>query len=363
MNSTTLINVGEDDGHDSIKTCSGFNPKTKKYTCSVIKSHAFSGLHQIMSTNKEASAAYSTGNEEFTIAGDNALGKILETRSITYPTSSLNRVLVNHALVSAGLGAKKVFLVTGLPVDQYYKSGQPHLQLINAKKANLSMPVTSVNKSLIPAEIQANEVVSEGLSAFFDAMFNGDGSVNEEIKELTDRRPIAVIDLGGKTLDIATINEGGNGVYADRSGTDSIGVIAMKQKAIEMIKSQFNLNNDPPLKYVDEAFLNKKYELFGKSEDVSSVIDGCYRSYVDEIKNAFQKRVGDGSDLGAVIFVGGGTALLQLVLGEVVFKEIYAGRIIIPSEPEFANARGMWKAASYIFNDASIHSESKLISA
>lgn len=352
MKSISLMPVGADDGHDSIKTCTGYNTKTKTYTCSFIKSQAFLGLHQIMSMNKESAAAYTTDGEDFTVAGDSALGKPLDTRFLQYPTSNLNRILVNHALISAGLGDKNVFLVTGLPVDQYYKLGQPNISLIGDKKDSLMKPVTNFNKKFSTANILGNEVFSEGLAAFFDAMFNGDGTVNDEIQQLINRRPITVVDLGGKTLDIATIHEGASGVYADRSGTDPVGVISMKIKAIEMIKSHFTLNNDPPMNYVDEAFISKEYEFFGKSVNISDIIDKSCRSYIEEIKNVFHKRCGDGSDLGAVIFVGGGTALLKLALGEEIFSEIFSGRIIIPNDPEFANARGMWKAASFLFPEA-----------
>lgn len=357
----TTIPVGSDDGHDSIKSCTGYNHTSGKYDCFTMKSLALPGLHQLMAMDGNSSAAYTADNEPYTVAGDIALGRQIDTRFSDYPLSPLNRVLVNHALVLSGLSGKPVSLITGLPVDQFYQNGRPNEQLIAEKTANLMKPVESHNSKFKPVEIKSNTVISEGIAAFYDALIQGDGSINIEIEQLIRRRPVTVVDLGGKTLDIATVSEGVSGVYKDRSGTDLIGVIGLKGKVAELVKARFKLNNEPPSKYIDEAFLSKQYELFGKMEDVSEIIETCSREYVAEVRNAFLKKVGDGSDLGAVIFVGGGTALIKLALGDSILETIYRGRIISPESPEFANARGMWKAAKYIFKDTHAEKDSQEI--
>jgi plasmid segregation protein ParM len=345
-----LIYVGEDDGHDSLKTCTGYDPETKLFECTSIKSLAMSGLHQIMSMDTNRSAAYTADGQDYTISGESALGRQIDTRFPGYPVSPLNRVLVNHALINAKLAGQNVALVTGLPVDQFYQNGQPNTKLITDKTENLLKPVISQNPNFKMARISSNMVISEGIAAFYDALINGDGSFNKEIELLIARRPITVIDLGGKTLDTATINEGAIGVYKDKSGTDQIGVLSVKSSVAEQIKARFNISNELPSKYVDEAFITKKYELFGKMEDVADIIDSACIQYVSDIQNAFIRKVGDASDIGAVIFVGGGTALLIQALGKSILETIYRGRIIIPDFPEYSNARGMWKAAKYMYH-------------
>lgn len=352
------ISVGSDDGHDTIKTCTGYNKATGQYACFSVKSIALFGLHQIVSLNNE-SAAYATGEEQFTVSGENALGRHLDTRFLDYPKSSLNRVLVQHALVNAGMQGAKVSLVTGLPVDQFYQAGKTNDVLIAAKSENLLKSVKSLNQAVKPACVVRNQVISEGIAAIYDALINGDGSPNTDVEHLVSRRPVAVVDMGGKTLDIATISENAGGIYSDRSGTEEIGVIKLKEKVAALIKSTFKLNNEPPAKYIEEAFRTKQYEIFGQQEDVSAILETCCHEYAASVKNAFLKKVGDGSDLGAVFFVGGGAALLKIVLGEGIFGEIYRGKKIIPEAPEYANARGMWKAATYLFkvpneNDAQV---------
>ena len=66
----------------------------------------------------------------------------------------------------------------------------------------------------------------------------------------------------------------------------------------------------------------------------------------------FISKVGDGSDLGAVLFVGGGTALLQSALGAEAFASIYKGKRLIAKDPEYTNARGMWKYGMFVLDPA-----------
>lgn len=75
-------------------------------------------------------------------------------------------------------------------------------------------------------------------------------------------------------------------------------------------------------------------------------------AYLDRVKNFFVSKLRDGSTVGAVIFVGGGTALIKSALGDDAFASIYKGKRFIAKDPEFANARGMWKFGMYVLDPA-----------
>ena len=355
-----MKNIGVDDGHDSIKVCTGFDEAAEKYLCTTIKSQAMLGVHQIVSMGSMGSSAYSSNGEEFTILSDNALGVAMDTRFLQYPTSNLNRVLVQHSLLKAGLAGEDVFVISGLPVDQYYQAGKQNKALIDKKLESLQINVASLDKSVESAAIKGGFVVSEGIAVIYDLLFDGKGAALKEMSELVARRPVAVIDMGGKTLDIATVMEGLAGVYQPRSGTENLGAIDLKRNVAAAIKAKFSLNNEPPLKYIDEAFVTKQYEFFGEKHDVSDIVETNCWDYLKKVKNAFLTKLGDGSDLGAAIFSGGGAALLMLALGNDVFKNVYSGRIILPAEPEYANARGNWKAGEFVFG-ASISKQSPVV--
>lgn len=349
--SPSVRKIGCDDGHDSIKTCSGFDNKQDKYLCTRVSSKATQGIHQVIDLAGQGGVAYETAGKTYSVTGEHALNRAMDTRVLDYPVSDLNRILVAHALIKAGFSGANVSLVTGLPVDQFYVDGAPNKVLISNKTQSLLKPVSGVGKSQSPAVVVSHKCVSEAIAAFYDALLNGDGSVNDDMQTIINRRPVAVVDLGGKTLDMAVIAERADGIYNHRSGTANVGVISLYDQVTAQIKSKFALNNDPPLSYVEEAFRTKSYEFFGEPNDVSDIIEECCQQYAESVKAEFTKKIGDGSDLGAVIFVGGGTALLLSALGQDVFKAIYKGKTIIPTDPEFSNARGMWKAAEYIYGD------------
>jgi len=342
--------IGQDDGHDTIKTCYGWDPENGGFQYGYHKSRAVSGLEQTMAVGLHSSAggAYVTEDQRFTIAAGQSLLRSLDTRMDGYPLSALNRTLVNHALSDCGLADVPVYLITGLPVDQYYKNGAPHTALIEAKIASLSKPVQRIGAGAGLAKIVKQGVVSEAIAAFYDALIRPDGTIDPDIEKLISRRPVAVIDLGGKTLDIAVIAENVRSVYSDRSGTANIGVLQLLDKVGERIKSEFQLNSNPPTPYVEEACRTKKYELFGEEKDVSQIVEAACRDYLGQVQNYFVSKAGDGSDLGAVLFVGGGSALIQSALGAEAFATVYKGRRLIAEEPEYANARGMWKYGMFI---------------
>ena len=141
-------------------------------------------------------------------------------------------------------------------------------------------------------------------------------------------------------------------MYKDQSGTKDIGVLQLPDQVAESIKSEFRLNDNPPLPYVEEACRTKKYELFGEQVNVSHIVTPACESYLERVKNFFEYKLRDGSTVGAVLFVGGGTALIQSILGPAAFASIYKGKRLIAIDPEYANARGMWKFGMYILDEA-----------
>lgn len=342
--------VGQDDGHDTLKTCFGWDSENQKYMYGYNKARAIEGLQQVMSvgTDSTTGSAYETEGRRFTIAGSQNLLRTLDTRMDGYPISDLNRTLVNHSLSECGLGDKSIYLITGLPVDQYYKNGAPNQTFINQKIESLAKPVKRIGKGLSLARILGQSVTSEGIAAFYDVLFQPDGKLDTAIEQLISRRPIGVMDLGGKTLDMAVIAENVSSVYNDRSGTANVGILHLLDKVAERIKSEYELNANPPLPFVEEACRTKKYELFGEIVDVTQIIETACKEYLEMVKNYFVSKCGDGSDLGAVLFVGGGTELILSILGVDAFASIYKGKRIIAPEAAYANARGMWKYGMFV---------------
>lgn len=346
----TLRVVGQDDGHDTIKTCTGWDPAAKKFQYGYHKSRAVQGLEQVMSLGRHGTVggAYETEGQRFTIADGQSLLRPLDTRIGNYALSPLNRILVNHSLAACGLADTPIYLVTGLPVDIYYRDGAPNEEVIENKMRNLATSVQRIGAGPGLAQIVKQGVLSEATAAFYDALIQPDGSFDAEIEKLISRRPFGVVDMGGKTTDIVVISEEARSVYKERSGTDEIGVLGLLDKVGERLKAEFKLNSNPPTPHVEEACRTKRFELFGEEKDVSHIVEAECREHLSKVQNFFVSKVRDGSDLGAVLFVGGGTALIRSVLGMEAFASVYQGRRLIADEPEYANARGMWKYGMFV---------------
>jgi len=340
-----LIYVGVDDGHYGTKVC------LEDGTCLYMPSRAARGLHQVsdFGSNAPQDTAYSVEGDLYTVIENYALIEAEDPRFVkpAFPVSSLNRVLVNHALLRAGLSGKALAVVTGLPVGDFYQSGVKNERLIDAKVANLvDAKIENKNPNVVLPKIVKHNVLSEGIAAFFDLLLDFDGNEKPETVRLIERRAMAFIDVGGKTTDIALVIEGGKGIYSERSGTKQIGALNLNEKVGQRLKSRFDLNMPPPAKHVEEIIRDKEYMLFGETHDVSDIVDEEARNFAVAISGELVRLVGNGEDVGSVVFVGGGSILLKPY-----FQEMYPKQALFPENPEFANARGMMKAGKFIYRN------------
>ncbi|WP_298150827.1 ParM/StbA family protein [Flavobacterium sp.] len=342
MNQKKSIPVGCDDGHHSVKLVFQDPNQPGHLTELSIKSAAFRGEGQFIQLEGPENVYQSEG-ENITVVQQQALGQCLSTRFTEYPISTLNRVLVHHALCEAGFGGESVKIVTGLPFDQYYTGNQKNSELIDGKINSLKKPVISRDNKLL-ARIARNAVVSEGVAALFDLFTNADGTERDEYSSLADQ-PIAIIDLGGKTLDMVTVMENCNGVYSEYSGTREVGTLQLITQLSALIKREFKMSADPSREFVDQSFKTKEYMVYGEKNDISHLIQQAAKYYMASIMKGVTEIISSYSELGAMVFVGGGAALLQNTFGNAIFNEFYRGKIIIPDRPEFANARGMYHKA------------------
>lgn len=338
--------VAVDDGHHAIKVCKGLERADE---CVYVKSRCLQGIHQIVSMSGTAgsiNASYETGGEEFTTSDAGALAGHAETRHVHYQTSAMNRVLVHHALHRAGFAGEHVEIIVGLPIGEYFQGERKHDALIQAKIASLTTPVRPLTAKAEPVVIEAVHVRAEGVMAYFDQLYRADGQLNDDFARLTARRPLAVVDIGGKTCNIVVITEGEQkGIYQQRSGSELIGALEFRDAVSDALRARFKLQGNPPADYAEEAIMTGMYEIHGRDEDVSALVANARAAFASRITSAIARKVGSGDDLAGMAFVGGGVELLG---GEAWAKTVYAGRVIVPVAPVFANARGMYKSASFV---------------
>jgi plasmid segregation protein ParM len=285
-----------------------------------------------ISIDGKSSGVYEIDGDAWTVGND-----VTEPESIRgqkYAYSELNTVLVNHSLIAAGFGGKKVRIATGLPFDHFYKNSEVNGELLNKVKDSLKTKVKPRGDHLT-AIIAAHEIYPESTAAFVD--FAVDMKTGEMITEI--ETGLAVVDIGGNTTDITYINPN-NTINTDRSGSRQLGVLNVRDRLGRLIKEHFKVDElrDAQL---DKALRTGKCRIFGEDKDVSEQIDSAKRESVKKLMNYVEEVLGDAADLDLVLFVGGGAEILEKVIKEYPHAKV-------PDRPQFANARGMLKYMTFV---------------
>lgn len=326
--------VGVDDGHYAVKIV------TESGAMFTIPSRARSGKHLIeLPGNNNNDGAIYVAEEGTTFTAHAHLSEYDDTRFREYPHSPLNRVLVHHALRKAGFAGKSVSIATGLPVSYYYSGSAPNTALIEGKVANLKKGVMCETGDT--ARIVENMVSTEAIAAYFDQFIAMDGSPTPLFSEI-EHAHVGVIDVGGKTTDCAVILPGGAHVDTQRSGSSDVGVLKLNDQIEAAIRTRFGFDMVPP-RHIEAAIATGRIKVYGKEEDVSSIVNEAKEALAESIMSIVRAKIGTGKDLDWMLLVGGGS----IVMREQLAKHFPHSRF--PENAEFANARGMLKIAKYVF--------------
>lgn len=324
--------VAVDDGYAQIKLY-GETPDGKVVK-HLNRSSVRSGRYGIGSVSGDGMVGlYETEVGPFTVSDEI---EAENTQFDGFHTSAMNRVLVDHALVTAENGIysdRDIQLVTGLPVGDYFSQGFRNEEKISLKTNNLLKPVKLLSGGTPPA-IKSVTVGCQAVAAWFDYALDDNLEVRNDIDG-----EIAIIDVGGRTTDIATVI-GGHSVDHARSSTANIGVLNVYNDVSKGLNVMFDLRADLKLKLIDEAVRTGKIRIWNEIHDVSDLVNKVIAEYKDKIAREVERRINSGATMNAVVFVGGGSAAFSNIA-----REFRNGVII--DDPEFSNARGLFKFAKY----------------
>ena len=261
-----------------------------------------------------------------------------------YPTSGMNRVIVQHALQEAGLAGRSVHLVSGLPVSAFYKNnGEKRCDMIQKKCASLKQAVTPVIKRL-PAAIAFVEVIPEALAAWYDYVIVAKGD-DITLDEQRLSLPVAIIDIGGRTTDYVVVKD--QGVMHASSGSLQGGMLDVKQLVAHGIQECFDLERVGE-QLVSNAVEQGVVRLHGKDYDVTAWVDAAKRELIERLYAETRRQLGLGTELERIVFVGGGTVALAEHIVD------WFPNQVIGEHPAFANARGMLKYMQYVCNAVNV---------
>lgn len=315
-----------DDGHNDTDVL--WHDENSVEHLARFESSAVPGKRMMDFQGESLSAMYDTDGQSFTCGPRRLLGAGLDTRTTDYPLSPLNRVLVAHAIRKAGVDTDTpVALVTGLPLKEWMSQSRNARK--EGKMRNLALPVIGKDGWSRPA-IVWQDVYPEAISAYVHGRSSGALPAGNT----------AVIDLGGRTTDIAVVIVDDNGVPAgidtERSGSEEFGVLQVRDTLSEMLAAHLHVDSVDD-RVVDQVFAKGAATIYGESKDFSALVASATQNVRANILNAVRHRLGTGTDFSSVWVVGGGAHLIDLSGG---LPDRW--QVSICPEPEYANVRGMY---------------------
>jgi len=325
--------VAIDDGYAQIKVY-GDAPDGGEPTKRVLRSSLRPGKYGLRRLSGEGSVdAYKVDEGgEFTVSED---VEAENTQFDGFHLSTMNRVFNHHGLFAAGYGGREVDLITGLPVHDFFTQDGVNQERINAKKANLARKVERTSSAEPMATLRSVDVGCQAVAAWWDYSFGDDLKPRNDLKG-----SVAIVDIGGRTTDIAVVVKGST-VDSALSGTRNSGVLDVYKAVNVALQKRFSIRDTFPLTYMDSAVRTGRLEVFGNVEDVSDLVREAVSQVEEEIYREIDRRIGSNvATLRAIVFTGGGGALFSGLA-----KRFRNGAMIV--DPEFANARGLFKFAKF----------------
>lgn len=341
--------AGVDDGHDGIKVYLGINEQTGEPIQYRMLSRAIVGIVNMGDDDTINKELVVVDGDTYTV--NQTLSRFENTRNEEYPTSKLSKALVYQALRLAEPKTRTLKIGSGLPVDRFYSGPNKSMNknLLAAKKQNLLSMQNVYNKydqlhGIPQLEIAKHVVLCEANAAYYDILFNDEGTELSQIAKETEiyQYGAAVIDIGGRTTDCVVVNPGGNSLNGARSGTIDVGILAMQDELRQELKTTYGWNFISEAQ-LSNAMLTGMYGAGPNKTDISAHIDKHKQRLFSRIENFIESTIGDASDVPAIILVGGGA----YTVGDLVRKRY--NNIITPDDVEFSNARGFYKLYKFKF--------------
>jgi plasmid segregation protein ParM len=282
-------------------------------------------------------ASWVADGEEFTVS-DVVDGE--DTRFEDFHWSPMNRVLVAHSLAKFGWSGqpiKKLYL--GLPLRVFYdEHGEENRDLIDQKIANMRGAVAPTSGKFIAPVYEQIDVIAQGMAGFVDHMIDFRGRGLNQLPKTA-----AVIDVGGRTTDIAFIRDGGF-VDMELSTTENIGVLDVHQVLAHGLSRKFNRAQKIEHYLLDEAVKTGLFPHRGQRVDVSDLVAAAIGEIETKLYRTIKRTLGNSDAVDLVLLIGGGAEVFSGI------RQLIPHSVIAPA-PGFANARGMWKFATWYRND------------
>jgi plasmid segregation protein ParM len=191
-------------------------------------------------------------------------------------------------------------------------------------------PVSCIDGSPM-ATLGSHNVFPEGLAAWVDYAIGDDGKLR-----IQSDISVGVIDIGGRTTDVAVVLPGRRIDHA-RCGSADIGALNVVEHVRLALLKRFEV--EIPGATIEAAFRTGSIRMWGKPHDIRKEIEAAVSQTMDGVWREANRRLGNAVDIDEILLVGGGVHLFRSM------AKRYPN-VKVVDQPEYANARGFAKYLS-----------------
>lgn len=237
----------------------------------------------------------------------------------------LNYSLLNVAF-AGGFQTASMHVVSGLPMAYFNKDAEYLKSII------VGVHSGGISGDNITVTVDDARIVPQPFGALLNYALSDIGGI---IPENASGR-VGVIDIGGKTTNILSVND-----LAEQSReATSVGVggWTVTRKLREILISLYP-EIDDRISNMERVLVDKSFIYFGKKIDATEEINSVTESIAGQIKAEISQKWGSASQFEKILISGGGAHLISESLIEML------PQAFMVSEPVFANANGFYKFA------------------
>lgn len=295
--------------------------------------------------------AFSFAQDSFTVYPDGQGGSghpidlLREGRS----NGKAIKALFLTSLIRNGFGSKPVAYISNLPVGDYFQKTAIGIQtneaLVNEKVELLTIQGNEFHNASALPSLVSGRVFAEGCAAYIDYVIDDEG--NEKPKP----KVLKIVDIGGGTIDTCVAHD--DFTISDAQ-TFELGMLSFYAKLRKYLFEQeprlqsYVSYDNIDLHDVENWYRNKFAEVYdfqaqtNQKIDISEICEACVKDYCLEITQKVTVQPGTAG----VLLMGGG-ALDPLIVRSLTEKW---QNVFVPKDPDFANARGLLKLETFIFD-------------
>ena len=349
------LKVGLDLGHNCTKITDDCGQS------SMVESRVRLGSVNVISADGDTAAGLTVLSDQN--GNKYTVGKITDFQKLNpdeFATSQIAAALANYAILNHLKTSKHrrfeditgqltVFVCTAIPFGRYFnKDGSVNIELIEKVKENLEQPIeieVSPGKTIqfkLKVVVKSQTQIAYFSHVFYDEQKPNKPANQRTLKMFDDRasESVALIDLGGGTSDVVSINELQQ-IEIDKSGSLNIGSNTLSEELTKLICKHLKIEFIKH-KEIDRALTCNQVKLGKQLIDVSHLVDEAYKQIGQQILTFLKNRLGNTDSIDTISFFGGFSKdekIKEQIKGNL--RSSFSDNEVWLEDPQFENSKAL----------------------